>query len=208
MANQSPAPETVIAKAMRVALRSVRVALPGRIQTYDASTCQADVQPLIQEAQADFDGTVTTGPLPVVPHVPVLFMGGGGNRTTYPVKPGDTCLLIFSSSSLDRWLALGGLVDPQDDRRHDISDGIALVGLTAFPNATPASTTATVLEGLIQLGSQSASAPVALNTEFAQFLAIFTAWILVPMMVVLALKDRNHIISGNTYGISGWRHQG
>src|SRR4029077_1835714 len=123
MSDSTPSPSTVLRRAIRVALRMVRVALPGPIEAYDANTCQADVQPLIMEAQPQPDGSTVTALLPVVPHVPVVFVGGGGSRLTFGVKTGDPCMLIFASSSLDRWLALGGEVDPLDDRHHHLSDG-------------------------------------------------------------------------------------
>lgn len=174
MSNSSPSPETVIRRAIRVALRQVRVALPGRVESYDAKTCQADVQPLIMEAQPQPDGSLKTALLPVVPHVPVLFVGGGGSRLTFPVKAGDTCMLVFSSSSLDRWLALGGEVDPQDDRHHHLTDAIAIVGLDDFASVKPAHATATVLEGDdVRIGDDTGTA-AALHSELNDLIGILS----------------------------------
>lgn len=47
---------------------------------------------------------------------------GGGFSLTYPVKPGDEALVVFSS----RWG--GEAVSPPDSRMRDLSDGLAIVG--------------------------------------------------------------------------------
>jgi hypothetical protein len=158
---------TVIRRAIRVALRDVRVALPGQIVAYDATTRQADVQPLIMQAQPQSDGSTVTERLPVVTHCPVVFCGGGRSWLTFPIAVGDTCLLLFASSSLDRWLTVGGEVDPEDDRHHHLSDGIALVGMTDFAHPAPANAIATVLTGLdVRLGNEFAVDPVIKGSGF------------------------------------------
>lgn len=132
--SQSTTPDlaTVLRAATSASLKGVRVALPGRIESYDASTQQAVVQPLLLEGVFDEAGERQTERLPAIAGVPIVFPGAGGFRVTFPVAVGDTVLLVFSSSSIDRWLALGGEVDPQDDRRHHISDAIAIPGLRSF----------------------------------------------------------------------------
>ena len=174
--NPKPLPATVIRRAIRAALRQVRVMLPGRIVSYDATTCQADVQPLIMEAQTQPDGSTIVERLPVVTHCPVVFCGGGGARLTFPIAVGDTCLLMFSSSSLDQWLAVGGEVDPADDRRQHISDGIALVGINDFAHATPAHATATVLTGNdVRLGDANGGA-IAKNADLSSLVNVLKTW--------------------------------
>jgi len=43
-------------------------------------------------------------------------------------------LLIFSERSLERWLSVGGVVEPGSNRKFDISDCIAIPGLFSFAN--------------------------------------------------------------------------
>ena len=112
--------------------RSLWTALPGRVQSFDPSKQAADVEPLIHDTWEGEDGTSQTGPLPVIPSVPVCFPGSGGWRVTFPVSKGDTGLLIVCSRSIDRWLSEGGSVDPRDDRTHDLSDAVFVPGLTDF----------------------------------------------------------------------------
>lgn len=112
--------------------RSLWTALPGRVQSFDAAKQSADVEPLVHDTWEAEDGENVTGPLPVIPSVPVCFPGSGGWRVTFPVAKGDTGLLIFCARSIDRWLSEGGSVDPQDARTHDLSDAVFLPGLVDF----------------------------------------------------------------------------
>jgi Phage protein Gp138 N-terminal domain len=138
---------TVITAATAAALKGARVALPARVETYDATTQKVSVQPLIFEGFNDETGTRQSERLPVIADVPVVFPGAGGFRVTFPVAVGDTVLLVFASSSIDRWLALGGEVDPLDDRRHHISDAIAIPGLRDFAHPLAAAPTSTMSLG-------------------------------------------------------------
>lgn len=146
MSNSVPKPETVIARAMRVAFKQQRTNLPGVIETYDPARCEASVQVLVQDLDRAENGARFAKRVPVYNHVPVAFLGGGGMRLTFPVKRGDTCVLVFASSSTERWRALGGEVDPQED--HHAGDPLcAIVGLSDFAHAKAAHATATALEG-------------------------------------------------------------
>lgn len=51
---------------------------------------------------------------------------------TFPVKKGDTVMIVMADRSLDRWLSQGGEVTPDDRRQHDLSDAIAVPGLVPF----------------------------------------------------------------------------
>lgn len=111
-------------------LDGLMTALPGRVMSYSSSDQTADVQPLIKAAYVDETGARRVELLPIVTHVPIVFPGGGGNSHTWPVSEGDTVLLVFSTASLDKWLdGDGRAVDPGDDRRHNLSDAVAIPGL-------------------------------------------------------------------------------
>ena len=121
--------------AVRRGLREARVALPGRLEAYDASQARADVFPLLREEYFDEEGLRQSERLPIVRDVPVVFPGAGGFRLTFPVAVGDSCLLLFSDRSLDTWLTGGGEADPVDPRAHHLSDAVALLGLRDFGHA-------------------------------------------------------------------------
>lgn len=167
MSNQTPKPETVLRRAINRALRQVRVAMPARVESYDSRTCTATLQPLVYDLDRSEDGSDVNVRLPVVTDVPVYFQGGGGSRLTFPIARGDTGILLWSSSAIDRWLALGGEQSPKSRRHHHVSDGAAfLCGVSARPQTKAAlSTTATVLEGSdVRLGDANATA-LALKSD-------------------------------------------
>lgn len=109
---------------------SLRFALPGRVEAFDPATQTAAVQPLIRQR---FRGGEPLS-LPLLRDVPVFFPGGRTAALTFPVEPGDECLLIFSDACIDGWFETGGEADPLSPRRHDLSDAFAFVGFRSRPN--------------------------------------------------------------------------
>lgn len=105
---------------IRKVLSEVRVSLPAVVTRYDAATqtCAAQVS-LTNE-----DGSR----LAVVEGVPVVWMGGGGAALTFPLEPGDPVILLFAERSLERWKAQGDYRPPNDPRRFDLSDAVAISG--------------------------------------------------------------------------------
>ena len=81
----------------------LRVAMPGIIQSFDPSTVTCTVQPAIYGQKVSDDGKAASEAIPILPDVPVVFPRGGGCTLTFPVKPGDECLLVFSDRCIDFW---------------------------------------------------------------------------------------------------------
>ena len=119
--------------AVDAVMSELHVCLPGRIERYDHTQQRAEVKPLIRRRYAD--GEVDD--MPVIAGVPVVFPRSGGASLTMPVNRGDGVLLIFADRSIDRWLVRGGEVTPDDRRKHDISDCIAVPGLYSFADPSP-----------------------------------------------------------------------
>src|SRR6185369_15524510 len=65
--------------------------------------------------------------------VPVVIAGGGDLYLTFPIAPGDECLLHFSERAIDNWWDRGGVQEPSEYRLHDYSDAFALVGPLSRP---------------------------------------------------------------------------
>lgn len=124
----------VLRLAMRTHMSDVHVSMPGRIESYEAGTQKASVQPLLQLTLEDG----TRQRLPVINNVPVVWPRGGGAILSFPLAAGDGVLLIFSERSLDEWLAQGGETAPDDPRSFDLSDAIAVPGLYPFSAASDA----------------------------------------------------------------------
>lgn len=120
----------IIKAALENKLAGVHVALPARIEKYDAAKQQANVKPLIKYEYQD--GTADS--LPVINNVPIVWPGSTKGVLSFPITAGDTVLLVFSERSLDVWKSKGGEVEPLDRRKHDISDAIAIPGLFSFAN--------------------------------------------------------------------------
>lgn len=110
---------------------NLNTCLPARIESYDHAKQAASVQPLINRRLLA-DGGQTSESLPVIPAVPVVWPRSGGASLTFPVKKGDTCLLVFSQRSIDKWKARGGQVTPDDGRKHALSDAVAVMGVQPF----------------------------------------------------------------------------
>lgn len=122
-----------INKGIESALNIIHTAVPGRIEKYDSGSQKAEVKPLIKRSYTD--GTSLS--LPVIPNVPVIMPRTATFSLTFPVAAGDLVLLIFCERSLDRWLSNGGEVEPGDDKKHDLSDAIAIPGLYPFTETSP-----------------------------------------------------------------------
>jgi hypothetical protein len=103
-------------------------ALPGIVQSFDPAAMTVTVQPAVQGSIQDESGASSACNLPLLTDVPVVFPSGGGFSLTNPIKPGDEALVIFSSRCIDGWWQGGGVGAVAEDRMHDLSDGIAIVG--------------------------------------------------------------------------------
>lgn len=167
---------TVLSDFIESHLTGLRVALPGRVVAYDKETQRADVQPDIQDGELDEDEQREPVTLPIIPDVPVHFIGAGGYRITFPIKKGDAVLLVFSSSSLSRWKAAGGgLVDPANDQRHALEDAIAIPGCYATP-PTESPDDAIVIHGdEVRLGGPDADDPVVRKSDLDAFIDEYAA---------------------------------
>lgn len=103
-------------------------ALPGIVESFDPVPMTVSVQPSIKGRIQDENGKASSVDLPLLADVPVVFPCGGGFTLTYPIKAGDECLVVFASRCIDGWWQSGGVGGTPDERMHDLSDGIAIVG--------------------------------------------------------------------------------
>lgn len=111
----------------------ISTAIPAKVLNYDPVTQNAVVQPLINNLLKD----ERVIPYPRLEDVPVIFPSTSKSMFTFPIEINDTVLLIFSQRSLDKWLSTQDTnsVNPDDFRKHDYSDAIAIPGLSSFPRA-------------------------------------------------------------------------
>lgn len=102
----------------------IHTACPATIISFDAGTCIASVKPTMTYYKSDG----TTLDYPVIIGVPVFMPKAGSSQITYPVKAGDSCLLVFAERSIDEWMGKGNS-DNHDPRRYDLTDAFCFVGM-------------------------------------------------------------------------------
>ena len=118
--------------------RGIWTAMPGIVQSYSPSDNTVSIQPairavILKQDPASGKQAPAAVNLPLLIKVPVVFMGGGGYVATFPISQGDEALVVFSSRSIDAWWQSGGVQNQIEQRAHDLSDGIAIVGLYSVP---------------------------------------------------------------------------
>lgn len=116
---------------------NMKVAIPGIIINFDAEQQTVDVQPTIRERMKDPGGNLNWTNLPVLPDLPLVLPKAGNFILTMPVNKGDEVLVVFADSCIDSWWASGGIQNWNDKRRHDLSDGFAILGTWSQPNRIP-----------------------------------------------------------------------
>ena len=111
----------------------LRVACPGIIRSVDPARQTCTVQLAIRERLKRGEGRVENVDIPELLDVPFFVYTGGGYCLTLPVKPGDDCLVVFGDNCMDAWWQSGGVQNQVERRRHDLSDGFAIVGFRSQP---------------------------------------------------------------------------
>lgn len=155
----------------------------GEIVSFDPANQSASVQIKVLRNVVDLSRNppvIITKPYPLLVNCPVFVNAGGTGYLTFPIQPGDSCLVLFNDRDLDIWWTTGNTQAPNSDRVHDFSDGLVLVGFRNKANVIAGfNTTGAVLvyEGarltldateakLEQLGGKlSIKAKVALNGD-------------------------------------------
>lgn len=112
---------------------NLRVSMPGIIESYDPATQTATIQPAIRE-KVNINGNQEWTEIPLLVDVPILFPRAGGYSITFPVSAGDECLVFFADCCYDAFWQSGGVQNQIDRRRHDLSDGLAIVTGISQPN--------------------------------------------------------------------------
>lgn len=123
--------------AMLAVIRGIKselwTSLPGTIVSFNADAQTVEVQPAIKALLRSPSGEETWVNLPVLPDVPVVFPSGGGFTLTFPIQPGDECLVVFASRCIDAWWQSGGSQQQIEQRLLDLSDGFCIPGPRSQP---------------------------------------------------------------------------
>ena len=131
-------PEEALRALMDAERAKMWTSAPGKVVKYNAEKQTISVQLLVKSFVKQPDGSQKAVEIPVLEDVPVQFPGGGGQSMTFPVKPGDEVLVIFTSRSPDSWQQSGGGESgevPTDAGMHNLSSGFASLGYRSNPKA-------------------------------------------------------------------------
>jgi len=130
--SRTPSLSEVILNGIDQVMGNLHTSLPGRIESYDPGKQLAKVKPLLKRKYASEADAIS---LPIISNVPVIFPRASNAFLKLPVQSGDYVQLIFNERSLERWIDLGGEVDPQDPSKFDLNGAVAIVGL--YPKTEP-----------------------------------------------------------------------
>lgn len=105
---------------------NMRCCIPCIVQSYDADNGTVECQPAVRERIINQNEEIEYLNLPLLTNVPVVFPSNSKYSVTFPLAKGDECLVLFSDLSIDNFWEKGNVQNPIEDRRHDLSDGIAI----------------------------------------------------------------------------------
>ena len=131
-----PTEEETQAKRDRALLFKMKVSFPAKVTTVNANGT-VNIQPVVREKLISAKNSINYVNLPIIPNVPICWPSAGGYSITFPINVGDECLAIISDQSFDNWWLYGGVQNPVEYRRHDLTDAIAIFGPKSIPNTLP-----------------------------------------------------------------------
>lgn len=105
---------------------NLRCCIPCIVQSYDPEKGTVECQPAVREKIINQNEENEYRNLPLLLNVPVVFPSNSEYAVTFPLEKGDECLVLFSDLSIDNFWQKGNVQNPIEDRRHDLSDGIAI----------------------------------------------------------------------------------
>lgn len=111
----------------------LRVACPGIILDFNKEEQTVTVQLSIKESVKKEDNSSEWLQIPPLLDVPIVIPRAGGYCLTMPINYGDECLVVFADMCIDSWFSLGGVQNQMEKRRHDLSDGFAILGVWSQP---------------------------------------------------------------------------
>jgi len=119
----TPSLSDVIEAMFERRLLDLHTSIPGIVQDYDPIKKTAKVRPALKRR---FKDSREDQELNVLIDVPIGFYQTNSCIFSIPIQKGDEVLLIFSERSMDNWLKSGGIVTPNESRKFDLSDAVAL----------------------------------------------------------------------------------
>lgn len=116
----------LVQRMIKATMIQMRVSMPARVESYEAGRQMVQVSIVMPER--DLDGSLI--PQAVINEVPVSFMRCGGAHLTFPIRRGDTGLIVFTDRDVGAWVSDGATVS-DSDRMHAINDAVFIPGIQA-----------------------------------------------------------------------------
>ena len=138
------------------ALSKLWTALPAKIVSVDYAKQTLSAQPTIMGINEDSKGNITNVNLPLLVDVPFQSFGSSEFVITMPNLEEAECLIVFSSRCIDGWWSAGGIQPQAEQRMHDLSDGMAIIGFNSqarvIPNYSTTATEVRTFDGSTKIG--------------------------------------------------------
>ena len=163
--------------AMDGTLANLWTALPAIIISVDYAKQTLTAQPTITGNATDKNGNVTNVKMPLLVDVPFQSFGGANFVVTMPNLEGSECLIVFSSRCIDGWWLNGGVQPQIDQRMHDLSDGMAVIGFNSqkrlIPNYSTSAVEVRTFDGVTKIGLVAGTVTItAANTHITGALQV------------------------------------
>lgn len=97
-------------------------------QTVDAQIAY-DKTILVRNSNGDYDKTFP--PYSLLVKIPFVHLRGGKTGLSLPIQVGDDALIIFNDRDYSNWYRGSNKGGPPSNRLHNMSDAIAIVGLSS-----------------------------------------------------------------------------
>jgi len=131
------AAETTFAKTIRTALDSMLVnlhtALPCEVVAVDYEMQTVDVKIVVNRITSD-DKVIA---FDILTEVPIGYTQTKQYSITLPINIGDTGQLIFNERQLDNWIVNNEIKEPDDTRKHSLSDALFIPNFVSRINNIP-----------------------------------------------------------------------
>lgn len=129
--------ENAFAKTIRIAIDSMLVnlhtSLPCEVVAVDYEKQSVDVKIVVNKITADD----TVVPFDTIQEVPIGYTQTKKYSMTLPINIGDTGQLIFNERQLDNWIVNNEIVEPDDTRKHSLSDALFIPNFVSRVNNIP-----------------------------------------------------------------------
>lgn len=166
-------------------LKSIAI---GEIQSFDTSQKTASIQILFKTMVPDGNASKIVS-YPILVDCPVFTLQGGGGAIEMPIQAGDQCIVLFADRNIDAWFKNGAEALPPDNRTHDLSDGIALVGINALTSTLADYTTAELKISYAGAKIAQFGGRVTIQNQTQSLLTLISGLI----DVIAAITDANNI---------------